>query len=119
MEAIMLREEPFSFRVVIRQEPDGWVAHCLELNLVTVAETVNEAESDIIDVIESHVRYALENDNLEYMYHPAPLSVWKDFFNCEDREKNSYRRDPIFKDDSSLIPIIEASKCFYRQICHA
>ena len=74
----MLREESFSFRVVIRREPDGWVAHCLELNLVTVAETDKEVESDIIDVISAHVRYALENDNLEYMYHPAPLNIWKE-----------------------------------------
>ena len=114
----MLKEEPFYFRVVLRQEPDGWVAHCLELNLVTVAETLQEVESDIIDIIESHVRYALENDNLEYMYHPAFPNIWKDFFNCADRETNSYRRDPIFKDESSLIPIIETSKCFYRQSLH-
>ncbi|MEI7451547.1 MAG: hypothetical protein WCJ75_18220 [Desulfomonile sp.] len=115
----MPREEAFSFRVLIRREPDAWVAHCLELNLVTVAETDKEVESDIIDVIVAHIRYALENDNLEYMYHPAPLNVWKDFFNCSDRETASYRKDAIFKDESSLIPIIEASKCFYRQACHA
>ena len=55
------------------------MAHCLELNLVTVAETVNEAESDIIDVIESHVRYALENDNLEYVSHPGPTECLERF----------------------------------------
>jgi len=116
----MAREEKFSFKVLIKQEPDAWVAHCLELNLVAVAKTAEQVESDIIDVIVAHVRYAIENENLEYMYHPAPANVWKDFFKCSDREEASYRRDEaIIDDSSSLIPIIQASKCFYRQACNA
>jgi hypothetical protein len=111
------REEDFSFKVLIRKEPDAWVARCLELNLVAVAETSEQVESDIIDVIISHVRYALNNDNVANMYHPAPSEVWKDFFRCADREEASYRGDePIFDE---LIPIIHANKCFYRQNCHA
>jgi hypothetical protein len=116
----MTREEKFSFKVLIRREPDAWVAHCLELNLVAVAETVEQVESDIIDVIVAHVRYALENDNLEYMFHPAPPDVWRDFFKCSDREETSYRRgEAILDESSSLIPVIRADKCFYRQASHA
>jgi len=114
---VMAREETFPFKVLIKKEPDAWVAHCLELNLVAVAETSAQAEADIIDVITSHVRYALENDNLAYMYHPAPLSVWLDFFVCADREEVSYRGEGTILDE--LIPVIQASKCFYRQACHA
>lgn len=85
----MAHEEKFSFRVLIKKEPDAWVAHCLELNLVTVAETAKQVEADLIDVIIAHVRYALENDNLAYMSHPAPSEVWKDFFKCSC-EASSY-----------------------------
>jgi len=85
-----------------------------------VAETVEQVESDIIDVILAHVRYAIENDNLEHMYHPAPQEVWKEFFRCSDREEASYRREEaILEEPWSLIPVIEASKCFYRHDCHA
>lgn len=114
---VVAREENFSFKVLIKKEPDAWVAHCLELNLVVVAETAAQAESDIIDVITSHVRYALENDNLSYMYHPAPPNVWRDFLKCSDREEATYRGEGTILDE--LIPVIQANKCFYRQTCHA
>lgn len=113
----MPREEKFSFKVLIKKDPDAWVAHCLELNLIVVAETSRQAEADIVDVITSHVRYALENDNLAHMYHPAPLSVWREFFECSDREEESYRGEGTILNE--LIPVIQANKCFYRQSCHA
>jgi hypothetical protein len=113
-------EEKFSFRVLIKKEPDAWVAHCLELNLVTVAETAKQVEADMIDVIIAHVKYALENDNLAYMSHPAPSEVWKHFFKCSDREASSYPMPETALDETlSMIPIIEANKCFYRQDCNA
>jgi len=117
----MAHEEKFSFKVLIKKEADAWVAHCLELNLVTVAETAKQVEADMIDVIIAHVRYALENDNLAYMSHPAPAEVWNDFFKCSDREATSYPMSETAAPDGtwSMIPIIEASKCFYRQACHA
>jgi hypothetical protein len=113
----MAKEENFSFKVLIRKEPDAWVARCLELNLIAEAETAEQVESDIIDIIIAHVRYALENDNLGFMYHPAPMSVWKDFFRCSDREEASYRGAKTTFNE--LIPVIQANKCFYRQACHA
>jgi len=113
----MAREEKFSFKVLIKREPDAWVAHCLELNLVTVGETLEQVESDMIDVIAAHVRYALENDNLSHMYHPAPQAVWREFFRCSDREETSYRRDETIFDE--LIPVIQTNKCFYRQASRA
>jgi predicted RNase H-like HicB family nuclease len=116
----MPREEKFTFKVLIKKEPDAWVAHCLELNLVTVADTLEQVEADMMDVIAAHVRYALEKDNLDYMFHPAPPEVWKDFFKCSDREETSYSMPETALDDSwSTIPVIQADKCFYRQASHA
>ncbi|MDQ7782349.1 MAG: hypothetical protein RDU20_05710 [Desulfomonilaceae bacterium] len=113
----MAREESFAFKVLIKKEPDAWIAHCLELNLIAEADSIEQVESDIIDIITAHVQYAIENDNLTHMYHPAPPSVWKEFLQCADREESSYRGTETLHDD--LIPIIRASKCFYRQASHA
>ena len=117
----MAREESFSFKVLIKKEPDAWVAHCLELNLVTVADTVEQAERDMIDIIIAHLRFALENNNLAHMLHPAPPEVWNDFFRCPEREDASYQGPETKVDDSwSILPIIEANKCIYREsYCHA
>lgn len=112
----MAREERFDFKVLIKKEPDAWVAHCLELNLVAVAATDKQVESDILDLIVAHVRYALENDNVAHMYHPATESVWKEFFRCSDREEISCRGAETTAD--KLVPVIKANKCFYRHDCH-
>jgi hypothetical protein len=116
----MTREERFSFKVLIKKELDAWVAHCLELNLVAEADTSEQVTSEIIDVIVAHVRYAIENDNVAYMYHAAPPEVWRDFFKCENREEASHRMaETIGADSLSMIPIIQTSNCFYGQECHA
>lgn len=115
----MARQEKFNFKVLIRREPDAWVAHCLELDLVAVAPTVEQAESDIIDIVFTHVRYAFENDNIEHMYHPAPPEVWQEFFDCHDREETTYPVDSAGLDPAiKFVPIIEACKCFSRASCH-
>ncbi len=76
----MAKEETFSFKVLVKQEDDAWAAHCLELVLVAVAESRDQAEADIIDVVDSQVRYAIANDNLHHLYHAAPVTVWKEYF---------------------------------------
>ena len=71
------------------------MAHCLELGLIAVTDSRESAEQDIMDVIEAHVRYAVENDNLEYMYHPAPKEIWDEFFACDEVIETSSLDEPI------------------------
>jgi hypothetical protein len=115
----VVQEVKFSFKVLIKREPDAWVARCLELGLVTVAETAEQAESDMIDVITAHVRYAIENDNEEHLFHPAPPAVWREFFACAEREEQCYTPDHKTVDESlCVMPVIETTKCVYRQPLH-
>ena len=117
----MTKEEKFSFKVLIKRDPDAWVAHCLELDLVAVADTVDQVEKDIIDIMVAHVRYAIENDNVWHMFHPAPPEVWRAFFTCNDREETCYRKEEPEgpENEWSIVPIIQASKCYYRSSPHA
>ena len=76
----------FSDYVLIKKtEEYGYVAHCLELDLVATEDTHEAVEAGIFDVIVARVRYAFANDNLEYLYHPAPAEVWKEFYECRDQ----------------------------------
>ena len=116
----MRKEEEFTFKILIKREADAWVAHCLELGLVAVAPTVKQTEADMFDIIAAHVRYAIENNNLEHMYHPAPPEVWREFFDCDDRERSSHRPLQDLPDDyPGIVPVIQAGKCYYGRARHA
>ena len=73
----------FHVDVLLYQEDDQWVGHCLQLDLVEAGATRQEAQEHIVDVIRAHIEYALENDNMEYVFHPAPAAVWRRFWQSE------------------------------------
>jgi hypothetical protein len=79
---ITVNEIPFSFKVVIERSDEDrlWVAQCLELDLVATAQTLEATRQDMLDIITTQVRYALENDNMEYLFHSAPQAVWDKYF---------------------------------------
>jgi len=66
--------------VLLRKTDEGYEAHCLQFDLVEVAPTPEEAEQAIKDVITAHIEYSLAHDNLEHLFHPAPLEAWNAFF---------------------------------------
>jgi hypothetical protein len=78
----MPEETALFFNVLIKKTDEGFLAHCLELDLVTTSPTVEQVREDIIDVIASQVDYAFTHDNLGFLYHPAPPDVWTEFFSC-------------------------------------
>ena len=67
------------FSVLVKKEGDTWVAHCLELDIVTTARSLDAAKAEMNDLIAAQVDYAFCNDNLENLYRPAPPEVWKKF----------------------------------------
>lgn len=65
------------FNVIVEGQSDGkHVAHCLELDLVAEGSTAEEACTEILNVIDVHVRTCMQNDNLENLFFPAPKEVW-------------------------------------------
>lgn len=81
-----------SFSILIKQTKEyGVVAHCLELDLVASADTLEAVKADILDVITAQIHYAFANDNLEYLYHSAPPEVWREFYECQEQETERYQ----------------------------
>jgi len=68
--------------VLIKKEDNAFVAHCLELDIVTTGDNIDQVTQDITDLVKAQIEYAFTNDNLDYLYHPAPQEVWKEFYAC-------------------------------------
>ncbi len=89
----------FDVNVLLKKEDDLFVAHCLEFDIVAVAETEEQAKKDLKDLVVAQIEYAFANDNLENLFHPAPKSVWEEYFGRNESNKNSQTKTPIFTTD--------------------
>ena len=73
----------FNLDVLLYREDGEWLAHCLQLDLVEAGATPEEAEQTLAGVIQHHIQWALEDDDMEHLFHPAPPGIWKKFFSAE------------------------------------
>ena len=65
---------------IIAQKENGlYIAHCLELDIVAVNPDLPEVRKEIAELIQAQINYAIENNNLENLYFPAPKEVWREF----------------------------------------
>ncbi|MGH7800127.1 MAG: hypothetical protein ACREOW_05785 [Thermodesulfobacteriota bacterium] len=78
--------------VVCYKEGNLFIAHCLQLDLVTAAKTTEQAFYDMENIIKTHIAYAIENDNLENLFKPAPLEIWRLFPKATVLDDESPRR---------------------------
>jgi hypothetical protein len=72
----------FSLRVLVYPNPDdprGWAAHCLEMDLMGFGETVQEALEELLQAIDGQIRNAA---GPEQVFFPAPPEVWKMIPKC-------------------------------------
>jgi hypothetical protein len=84
-----LPEEIFdlSFRVVVYRDGDVWTAHSLELDLVGSGETSEEALSELSEMIDCQVTFAMQAGDASLIYHEAPPEIFELWEEAECRKK--------------------------------
>ena len=93
----------FVFSILLRKQEDLWIAHCLELDLVAAAPSMQDAETDLLSIIDEQVQYCVTNNNMENLFHDAPKEVWDEYREC--KKKTRPRRiefAPAFKQASPI-----------------
>ena len=53
-----------------------FLAHCLDMDIVSQGKTPKEAISELIGLIKTQMEYCLENDMLDTLFRPAPKEYW-------------------------------------------
>jgi hypothetical protein len=66
--------------ILIKKEDGYCLAHCLQFDIVATDDTMEAVEKAIIDLCVAHIRFAHENDNMEYLFSPAPTEVWAEYY---------------------------------------
>ncbi len=62
--------------ILIRQEEDQYVAHCLEMDLKGRGSSEEESVSELMDLVVMQVSFAFHKKEPGLLYHPAE----KEFF---------------------------------------
>lgn len=91
----MGRKAEIRLDILIKKEEDYFLAHCLQFDLVTTANTLKDVRKDIIDLCRAHIEYAHEYDNLEYLFSPAPKEVWAEYLAMSKKEDCDVESTPL------------------------
>lgn len=83
-----------TFSVLIKAEGAGFIAHCMELDIVAEAPTLEEVKDEMGSLVAAAVDYAFSNDNVAHLYRPAPPEVWEEFYRCVEAES---RQIPVIR----------------------
>ena len=75
-----MAQPQYQLHILIKSTQEGFSAHCLELDLCEETPTMAEAKEQIKNTIIAHITFAIENDNLAYLFHPAPEAAWTEYF---------------------------------------
>ncbi len=80
--------------VLIYREEAWWIAHCLEMDLPAEGKTPPEALLNLFDIANVQIEAALEHDDVQSIFSPAPAEFGKLF--AESRDYNDRpARPPI------------------------
>jgi hypothetical protein len=107
-----------SLNVLARKEGDTWTGHCLELDIVATANSLAKLKKDLDDLIIAQIDYAFSNNNLDYLYHPAPPEIWEEFFKCKKQVEDCIKVKPT-KKTTFVPPFITTKTCFMENVALA
>lgn len=113
---------PTQLKILIKELQEGeWLAHCLELDIATVAPTSQEVTDDILELIAAQIRYAAEHDNWDFLYKDAPKELWEEYLACPEKPRR-LKVDVSLQEDEEAEEVSQApvyfNVCSLRH-CHA
>ncbi|MBC8440821.1 MAG: hypothetical protein H8D87_14220 [Deltaproteobacteria bacterium] len=113
----------FTVNVLTKKEDGMFVAHCLELDIVAVGNTIEEVQKDIVSTVCAQIDYAFSNDNLDNLFHPAPPEAWQEFYKCKEQIERKYPIRSSFtkaRDIVKVPPWLTTNFCNSEaNLCHA
>lgn len=70
----------FDLRAAVYCEDGGWLAHCLELDIVAEGASPDAAVRDLIDLCALQIKTALSDGDVTGVFRPAPPEIVKLYF---------------------------------------
>ncbi len=111
---IFRRHPSIKLNVLVYNEGNEWVAHCLQMDIVATGTSEKEVAENIFDLIRAQVVFAIDNDNLGYIFKPAPPEEWDKLAKATkcDIRKLKIKVSGTRNHQQSRPPIGEVELCF-------
>jgi hypothetical protein len=72
------KDNEIILQVLLSKTSDGgYEAHCLQMDVVAEAATMDEAVDELCELIRVQYRYGRDTNNLESVFVPAPKEYWQ------------------------------------------
>jgi hypothetical protein len=91
----MGQKADFRLDILIKKEEDYYLAHCLQFDIVATNDTLDGVRKDIIDLCRAHIDYSYANDNLEFLFSPAPKEVWSEYLAMSEKDNCDVENRPL------------------------
>lgn len=82
--------------ILIEKEDDLYSALCLELDVASQGETIQEAKQNIREAIELYLESVVEAaEEEDFIPRPAPSEEWLKYFEIESRQLKAVLSEPV------------------------
>lgn len=81
-----------SFSMLVEKHQDTYVGYCLETGLVATALDSSDVVAKMTKLLDRQIKFALDNDRLQDIYHPAPAEIWKKWQDSEETVVSASQR---------------------------
>ena len=93
---------------LIKKEEDYYSAHGLQLDIVATDDTLDGIKKAILDLCVAHIQFSYENNNMEYLFSPAPKEIWAEYLKLVNNKECSmeFRELPIELSPKDAPPVL-------------
>ena len=81
------KDPKLDLRGVVYREGGDWIAHCLELDIVAEGKNADAAMKDLLDLCAFQIDTAIEHNDLESIFRPAPAKYWNLFYSARQKRR--------------------------------
>jgi hypothetical protein len=97
----MANNHSYDISVILFQENELWIAHCLEFDIVSQGNSIESAKDAFKRIFLCQVRIDLSNHRHPFIgWDKAPKEVWDKF--SEMKETATWSREPIYIPDTLI-----------------
>ncbi|MDZ7700136.1 MAG: hypothetical protein U5R49_25490 [Deltaproteobacteria bacterium] len=94
--------------ILIKKEDGYYSAHCLQFDILATEDSLKAAQDAIVDLCIAHIRFSYENNNMDYLFSPAPGEAWAEYYAYLSKKKCSFEQKQLdihidAKDPSQLL----------------
>jgi len=105
-----VRPSVFHLDILVELQEGRYVAHCLQMDIVTTGTSGDAAVSDMLDLINAHINFAMEHNNVENIFKPAPPEVWRKLWGVCSTDTSICKTKPLPRVTDR--PRMEATVCY-------